>query len=67
MKELRPRRARFVGMCHEFDHESTNAELREWAAAEGLDTDVALAYDGERFPTRFSSQVVATDAVVAHA
>jgi hypothetical protein len=33
-------------MSHDFDHESTNAELAKLKELEGL--DVQLAYDGQR-------------------
>ncbi|BBN08925.1 phosphoribosyl 1,2-cyclic phosphate phosphodiesterase [Marchantia polymorpha subsp. ruderalis] len=48
VKRLRPRRAFFVGMTHEFEHERDNAELAEWSQREGI--EVQLAYDGMRIP-----------------
>ncbi|KAL2631556.1 hypothetical protein R1flu_016242 [Riccia fluitans] len=48
VKRLRPKRAFFVGMTHEFDHERDNLELAEWSRRENL--DVQLAYDGMRIP-----------------
>ncbi|KAL3689445.1 hypothetical protein R1sor_015754 [Riccia sorocarpa] len=48
VKRLRPKRAFFVGMTHEFDHERDNLELAEWSRRENL--SVQLAYDGMRIP-----------------
>lgn len=31
VKRLQPKRALFVGMTHEFEHESDNAALAEWS------------------------------------
>lgn len=46
LRRLRPKRAFLVDMTHDFDHESTNAELARLKESEGL--DVQLAYDGLR-------------------
>jgi hypothetical protein len=48
VKRLQPKRALFVGMTHEFEHESDNAALAEWSKREGI--PVQLAYDGLRIP-----------------
>ena len=44
VKQVRPRRARFVGMTSEFDYDVVNLELLELSRAEGI--DMQLAYDG---------------------
>jgi hypothetical protein len=31
VKRLQPKRALFVGMTHDFEHESDNAALAEWS------------------------------------
>lgn len=46
LRRLRPRRAFLVDMTHDFDHESTNAELARLKESEGL--EVQLAHDGLR-------------------
>ncbi|MDA1257100.1 MAG: MBL fold metallo-hydrolase [Chloroflexi bacterium] len=46
LRRLRPKRALLTDMTHDFDHESTNAELAKLKESEGL--DVQLAYDGQR-------------------
>ncbi|KAL3696528.1 hypothetical protein R1sor_010604 [Riccia sorocarpa] len=48
VKRLRPKRAFFVGMSHEFEHDRDNRELAEWSRRENL--SVQLAYDGMRIP-----------------
>ncbi|EFJ29842.1 hypothetical protein SELMODRAFT_145906 [Selaginella moellendorffii] len=48
VKRIRPKRALFVGMTHEFDHELDNEFLANWSKIEGI--DVRLAYDGLRIP-----------------
>ncbi|CAM6126731.1 unnamed protein product [Calypogeia fissa] len=48
VKRLRPKRAFFVGMTHEFFHERENAELADWSKREGI--EVQLAHDGLRIP-----------------
>jgi len=44
VREFRPRKTYLVGMYCEFDHEETNAELKELHFKENL--DIELAYDG---------------------
>ena len=44
VKQIRPRRARFVGMTSEFDYDVVNLELLELSRSEGI--DMQLAYDG---------------------
>ncbi|KAJ7561519.1 hypothetical protein O6H91_03G031400 [Diphasiastrum complanatum] len=46
VKRLCPKKAFFVGMTHEFDHELVNEELGRWSEREGI--EVQLAYDGLR-------------------
>ena len=46
VRRFRPRKAYFVDMTHDNDHEKTNAELAKLKASEGL--DIELAYDGMR-------------------
>lgn len=48
VKKLEPKRALFVGMTHEFDHDIDNEYLGAWSQREGI--DVQLAYDGQRIP-----------------
>ncbi len=48
LRRFKPRQALLVDMTHDFDHESTNAELAKLKELEGL--DVQLAYDGQRIP-----------------
>ena len=49
-RRIRPARTLLTGMTHDFDHESTNAELAKLRDSEGL--DVQLAHDGQRVPVR---------------
>ncbi|ONK65172.1 uncharacterized protein A4U43_C07F34430 [Asparagus officinalis] len=46
VKRICPKRALFVGMTHEFDHEKDNKALAEWSVREGI--PVQLAQDGQR-------------------
>lgn len=48
VKRISPRRAMFIGMTHEFDHQKDNEFLAEWSRREGI--PVQLAYDGLRIP-----------------
>ncbi|KAL4200603.1 hypothetical protein AMTRI_Chr02g211980 [Amborella trichopoda] len=48
VKRICPKRALFVGMTHEFDHEQDNKYLAEWSQREGI--WVQLAHDGLRVP-----------------
>lgn len=45
VRELKPERTLFTDMTHDYDHESTNAELAKLKASDGI--DVQLAYDGQ--------------------
>ena len=45
VRKLRPDRALLTDMTHDYDHETTNAELARLRATEGI--DVQLAYDGQ--------------------
>ena len=44
VRRFRPRKAYFVDMTHDNDHEKTNAELAKLKSSDGL--DIELAYDG---------------------
>ncbi|MBI4218860.1 MAG: MBL fold metallo-hydrolase [Chloroflexi bacterium] len=44
VRALRPKRALFTDMTHDYDHEHTNNELQKLKASEGL--DIQLAFDG---------------------
>jgi phosphoribosyl 1,2-cyclic phosphodiesterase len=48
VRRLRPERALLTDMTHDYDHESTNAELAKLKESEGI--DVQLAYDGQLVP-----------------
>lgn len=48
VKKLQPKRALFIGMTHEIDHDMDNEYLQAWSRREGI--DVQLAYDGQRIP-----------------
>jgi phosphoribosyl 1,2-cyclic phosphodiesterase len=45
VRKLRPERALFTDMTHDYDHESTNADLAKLKASDGI--DVQLAFDGQ--------------------
>ncbi|XP_042483585.1 putative hydrolase C777.06c [Macadamia integrifolia] len=48
VKRICPKRALFIGMTHEFDHQKDNEALTEWSRREGI--PVELARDGLRIP-----------------
>ncbi|XP_042483756.1 putative hydrolase C777.06c [Macadamia integrifolia] len=48
VKRICPKRALFIGMTHEFDHQKDNEALMEWSRREGI--PVQLARDGLRIP-----------------
>ncbi|XP_020554098.1 putative hydrolase C777.06c [Sesamum indicum] len=48
VKRICPKRALFIGMTHEFDHQRDNEFLEDWSKREGI--PVQLAYDGLRLP-----------------
>ena len=51
VRRIGPARTLLTGMTHNFDHDSTNAELAKLRDSEGL--DVQMAYDGQRVPVEF--------------